>query len=152
MDEQDPLDNARFVMRFIGLGFAGLLAIGLGIFFLVSGDEQMRKAGGGALAAGVMIFGFFCWGIYRMQNQKPVPEDVVVPNTSAEDEVVPEGMTMRQLFILGLCLVLGSPLMYLYLQATVNNGAASAGLVLLAPLVVAGLGCMGISIWRSKRK
>lgn len=152
MDKQDPVESARFVMKFIGLGIAGLLAMGLGIFFLLSGDAQMRQAGGGALAAGVMIFGFFCWGTYRMLNQKPIPEDVVVPNATAEDEVVPEGMTMRQLFILGLCLCLGSPLMYLYLQATVDNGAASAGLVLLVPLILAGLGCMGISVWRLKKK
>lgn len=152
MDVMDELDKARMVGKFIMLCFSGAIALGLGIFLLVTGNAQTRGAGAGAAGAGVIILGFGSWVIYRFQKQQAIPEDQVVPEVPLEDEVVPEGMTMRQLFILGLCLCLGSPLMYLYLQATVDNGAASAGLVLLAPLVLAGLGCIGISIWRSKKK
>lgn len=148
----DELDRARMVGKFIMLCFSGVIALGFGIFLLVTGNAQTRGAGAGAAGAGVIILGFGGWVIYRVQKRQAIPEEQVVTEVPLEDEVVPEGMTMRQLFILGLCLVLGSPLMYLYLQATVNNGATSAGLVLLAPLVIAGLGCMGISIWRGSKK
>lgn len=115
-------------------GEVAAVIVGLGL--IATGEPPAIVAGIGTLLAATLVFGSLRWvGLFG--------KDPTV-RTKAEEPDTTKGQA--RVFWLGIALTLLPGLLYLYLRYSMDRFDAGAMVFVSVPLLIAGLGCVGMSL------
>jgi hypothetical protein len=122
--------------RLFKLTATGIVALILGIAQVATGERQGIVGGSGALLAAAVIFGLIGWSIFR--KGEPAGTDAAQP---------PEAERHTRVLWLGISLTLLPGLLWLYLRYSMDPFDPGAAIFVGVPLLIAGIGCLGIGLW-----
>jgi len=108
---------------------------------IITGEMQSIVAGSGALLAATLVFGFLGWSFASGKSTL---------SHSKDGQPHKEG-SPAQVVWLGIALTLLPGLLYFYLRYAMTRFDPNAVIFLSVPLLIAGLGCIGVGLWRTIR-
>jgi hypothetical protein len=126
------------VYKFVKLVASGAMALIVGLVLIATGEPQAILAGSGALLAAALIFGFLRWAGKGH-------------TVRAEGEGPAEAKSPAWGVWLGIGLTLLPGLLYFYLRYSLDRFDPVAMAFVSVPLVIAGLGCVGVSLWSATK-
>ncbi len=135
-------DDPRQAYKLIKLIAGGLSAVAVGLALIATGEPQAIVAGSGALLAATLVFGFLYWANSSSKGN----------GVRAVAEEPPETKGRARVLWLGIGLTLLPGLLYFYLRYSLDRFDPMAIGFVIVPLVIAGLGCIGVGLWSATKR
>jgi hypothetical protein len=124
------------IYKLLKLSATGVLALVLGVAQVATGERQGIVSGIGSLLVAAVVFGFIG---YVLLPRKERPQPAVEEPSAAEKR--------SRLLWVGILLSVAPGLLYLYLHYSTDRVDLGAVVFLGIPMLVAGLVCIGASLW-----